>query len=73
MVTWNSLVSASVPTTQPVPPTLWDHRATASYMDAVALVFHPMVAYFCVRYRDWHCRHNRFKPVRYTGAVTDAC
>ena len=49
------------------------HRAAASYMDAVALVFHPMVAYFCVRHRGWHCGHNRFKPVSYTGAVTDAC
>ena len=49
------------------------HQAAASYMDAVALVFHPMVAYFCVRHRGWHCGHNRFKPVNYTGAVNDAC
>ena len=49
------------------------HRAAAAYMDAVALVFHPMEAYFCVRHRGWHCGHNRFKPVSYTGAVIDAC
>ena len=49
------------------------NRAAASYMDAVALVFHPMVAYFCVRHRGWHCGHNRFTPVSYTGAVTNAC
>jgi len=49
------------------------HRAAAAYMDAVALVFHPMVAYFCVGHRGWHCGHNRFMPVSYTGAVTDAC
>ena len=49
------------------------NRAAASYMDAVALVFHPMVAYLCVRHRGWHCGHNRFTPISYTGAVTDAC
>ena len=49
------------------------HRAAADYMDAVALVFHPMVAYFCVRHRAWHCGHNRFTPVSYTGAVSDTC
>ena len=49
------------------------NRAAASYMDAVALVSHPMVAYFCARHLGWHCGHNRFTPVSYTGAVSDAC
>jgi len=47
------------------------HWAAASYMDAVCMVFHPMVAYFCVWHRAWHCGHDRFKPVSYTGAVID--
>jgi hypothetical protein len=49
------------------------NRDAASYMDVVALVSHPMVAYFCARHLGWQCGHNRFTPVSYTGAVSDAC
>ena len=35
------------------------------YMNMVAMTFHPMVPYFCVRHNIWHIGHDIFQKQEY--------
>ena len=38
----------------------------AEYMNMVAMTFHPMVPYFCIRHNIWHIGHDIFQKQEYS-------